>query len=164
MPWKTNANKGHLMGTVLASDTGGVLDGALVTITGLVSRTLLTDATGFFGAVDLPVGEYTLGISVPGFSPLTRIVTVTGGSVSQPDTQLQIVPFVITSVVRSVNTVTIQWNSVPGRSYRVEQSNDLSQWSSAASGIAATATSTSRQWTIPAGWDSAGYLRVVLEP
>ena len=164
MPWKTNLTKGHVMGTVLASDTGGALDGALVTITGLVNRTLITDATGFFGAVDLPVGDYTVGISVPGFYQLTRMVTVTGGSVSQPSTQLQVVPFIITSAVRSTNMVTIQWNSVPGRSYRIEQSNNLSQWSTAASGIVATATSTSRQWTIPAGWNTTGYLRVVLEP
>ena len=62
------------------------------------------------------------------------------------------------------NTVTIAWNSVPGRSYRVEQSSNLAQWTTAASGIAASAASTSYLWTIPGGWNAGGFLRVVLEP
>ena len=165
MPWKTNATKGHAMGTVFAGDTQGALDGATVTISGPSNRTLITDATGFFGAVDLPVGNYTLTISVPGFRPLTRPFTVSAGSVVQPNTQLEVMPFIVTSAVHSVanNTLTIAWNSVPGRSYRVEQSNNLTQWSTAASGIAATATSTNYLWTIPAAWSARGYVRVALE-
>ena len=166
MPWKTSATIGHAMGTVFAADTGDVLDGSTVTITGPTSRTLRTDATGFFGAADLPVGNYTLSISVPGFLPLTRAFAVTGSTVAQPNTALDIVPFVVTSTIHNPgnNSVTIQWNSVPGRSYRVEQSINLTQWGTAASGIAASGTRTSHAWTIPNGWNAGGFLRAVLEP
>ena len=165
MPWKTGTTYGHAMGTVLASDNGAALDGATVTLTGPSNRTLTTDATGFFGAVDLPVGTYTATINVPGFQPFTRTFTVAGSLVSQPDTSLDIVPFVVTNTVRSVanNTVTITWNSVPGRTYRVEQSQNLTQWTTAASGLAASATSTSHVWTIPNGWSARSFLRVARE-
>ena len=139
--------------------------GATVSLTGPSNRTLTTDATGFFGAVDLPTGTYTTTISVPGFQPFARTFTVAGGAVSQPDTELDIVPFIVTNSVRSAvnNTVTITWNSVPGRSYRVEQSQTLAQWTTAASGLTASATSTSYLWTIPATWTTRGFLRVALE-
>ena len=162
MPWKTSITKGHAMGTVLASDNGAALDGATVTLSGPASRTVTTDATGFFGAVDLPVGTYTATISVAGFQPFTRTFTVTAGNVAQPGTQLDIVPFVVTNSVRSATTVTITWNSVPGRTYRVEQSQDLTAWTTAAADIAATATSTTHVWTIPSGWTGCGFLRVAL--
>ena len=165
MPWKTNVAKGHAMGTVRASDTGGALDGAIVTLTGPSARTLTTDATGFFGAVDLPVGSYTASIAVPGFQPFTGTFIVSGGAVVQPATQLDIVPFVITANAYSAagKTVAISWNSVPGRSYRVEQSQNLAQWTTTAAGVAAIATSTSHVWTIPSGWTTRGFLRVALE-
>ena len=165
MPWKTSGTHGHAMGTVLASDNGDVLDGATVVISGPANRTVTTDATGFFGAVDLPVGSYTLTISVPGFRTLTRSFFVNGGAVVQPVTQLEIVPFIVTSTTQSIanHTMTIAWNSVPGRTYRVEQSANLTQWTTAASGIAATSASTSYVWVIPAAWTSGGYVRVALE-
>jgi uncharacterized lipoprotein YddW (UPF0748 family) len=166
MPWKTSATIGHAMGTVSAADNGDEMDGATVNITGPTNRTLITDATGFWGAVDLPVGSYTLTVSLPGFRTLTRTFAVTGGAVAQPATQLEIVPFQITSVVRNMagTTLTITWDSVPDRSYRVEQSTDAKAWTPAASGITATAASTSHVWAIPAGWQSRAFLRVAQEP
>lgn len=166
MPWKTGAIKGHAMGLVFAGDNGDVLDGATVTITGPVNRTVLTDGTGFFGAIDLPVGSYSLSIDVPGFQPLIRSFTVTAGNVSQPATALVIVPFRVTNTVRPSggNTVTITWNSVPGRKYLVEQAPNVGQWSTAVSGLIATGASSSYVWTIPPNWEKRAFLRVALEP
>lgn len=165
MPWKTSTTAGHVMGRILAGDTGTAFDGATVTLAGPVNRTLTTDATGFFGAVDLPIGTYTASITRPGFAPLTRTFSVTGGNVAQPAMTLTLIPFVVTSTTRTAgNILTITWNSVPGRRYRVEQAPAIGQWSNAATGLLATDVSTSYPWTIPAGWNAQGYLRVVLEP
>lgn len=164
MPWKTSATLGHAMGIVRAADTNTAIDGATISITGPQNRTLTADATGFFGAVDLPVGNYTLTINQPGFRPLSRSFTVTASTVAQPATNLEIVPFQVTSATRTAGTLTITWNAVPGRSYRVEKSNNLTQpWAPAVSGLVASGTSASYQWTIPAGWEQQGYLRVVRE-
>ena len=70
MPWKTNMSRGHLMGTVEDVHTGYKYDGLTVTLSGPVNRTLKTDGTGFFGAVDLPVGTYTVSFTAPGASVL----------------------------------------------------------------------------------------------
>jgi hypothetical protein len=78
MPWKTDTTKGHLMGSLLDSQTSAALDGATVTISGPASRTAKADATGFFGSVDLPVGTYTLTINIPGYRLITTTATVTG--------------------------------------------------------------------------------------
>lgn len=166
MPWKTSTTKGHAMGYVRNNANNAVFDGAAVSISGPVSRTLTTDGTGFFGAVDLPVGTYTLTVSMPGFRPVTRSFSVTGATVAQPTVQVEMLPFEITSTIRSATgtTLTITWNSVPGRTYRVEASNDLSQWSSVASGVAATNGSTTYQWTVPTQWQSQAFLRVTEEP
>ena len=57
LPWKTQPTKGHLKGFAYDA-TGRPLDGAKITIYGPIERTVLTDATGFYGAVDLPPGKY----------------------------------------------------------------------------------------------------------
>ncbi len=166
MPWKTGATKGHVMGTVLAGDTAKAVDGATVTISGNgATRQIATDGTGFYGSLDLPPGSYTVTITAPGFQPLARAFTVTAGTVAQPVTTLQIVPFFITSAVRAPGgtTVTIAWNSVPGRSYRIQQAGTVGQWSTVVSGISATAASTSYVWTIPSGLENRAFLRVLLD-
>lgn len=164
MPWKTSIAKGHAMSTLTAADTGEEIDGATITLTGPSNRTLLTDATGFWGAVDLPVGTYTLTVSQPGYIAKSRTFTVTGSSVAQPDTTLQIIPFQITSTTRNAATLTIAWNTVPGRAYRLEKSDDLKTWTTASASLTANAASTSYVWPIPAGWETRGFLRVAQEP
>jgi len=149
MPWKTDATKGHLMGT-LTSASGSVFDGATVTLSGAVTRTLITDATGFFGAVDLPAGTYTLTINLPGYAPVTRTVSVTGAQVAESDVTLFIenpLPFEITAHAWSpqLRRMTLTWNSQPGRSYRIELSGNLEAWTPVGSGIAAAGTATT--WT-----------------
>lgn len=165
MPWKTDATRGHLMGTVQDRPTGDPYDDLTLTLAGPVSRTLKTDGTGFFGAVDLPPGEYTLSFSAPGQQPFTRTVMVTGAQVAQPDLSLVRLPFEITSYNRGEKTISLTWNSVPGRTYRVEQSQHLATWSEAKAHIAAApdASTTSYIWTIPSGWEAKGFLRVVEE-
>jgi hypothetical protein len=160
MPWKASTTKGHLMG--FAMDTGGAaLDAATVTISGPVNRTLKTDATGFFGSVDLPVGTYTVTVSVPGYSPVTKTVTVTGGTVTQQPLTLVAKPFAITSLVKgpTMGALTITWNSLPGKTYRVERSTNLSQWFVVTSGLASGGATTMYEWQPPAG-STVGFVRV----
>lgn len=166
MPWKTNSTKGHLMGTALAAVGGAAFDGATITLTGPVNRTFLSDATGFFGAVDLPVGVYTLTLNLPGYQPITRTFAVNGATVAQQPLSVAEKPFIITNVVRNVpaGTLLITWNSVPGRTYRVEKSDTLTGWGPVASGIVAAASgSNTHQWTIPGNQGPKAFLRVVQE-
>ena len=166
MPWKTNAAKGHLMGLAIAATDGVAFDGATITLSGPVSRTFLSDATGFFGAVDLPVGTYTLTLNFPGYQPIVRTVNVTGGAVAQQTLDAKEKPFIITSTVRNgvAGTLLITWNSVPGRTYRVEKSDNLAGWNPIVSGLAAAASgSNTYQWTIPGNQGPTAFLRVVRE-
>jgi uncharacterized lipoprotein YddW (UPF0748 family) len=162
MPWKTNTTKGHVMGYVRNSGDTAVLDGATVTIAGPANRTLATDGTGFFGSVDLPVGNYTMQVAAPGYRSTSKPFTITGASVSQPSVQLEMVPFEITSVSRSAagDKLTVAWNSIPGRAYRIETSSDMNQWGAIAGNIVATTTSSSYQWTIPLEWRTRAFVRI----
>ena len=151
MPWKTDVTKGHLMGTL--TDANGVkFDGATVTITGAVNRTLQTDATGFFGAVDLPAGSYTITVSLPGYVPVTRTVIVAGALVAESNITLLVpnpLAFEITanSWNRPLRRMTLTWNSRAGETYRVEISSNMNMnsWTPIGSGIASAGTSTT--WT-----------------
>jgi uncharacterized lipoprotein YddW (UPF0748 family) len=62
MAWKLAPTTGHLMGTVLDARTLTPVDGATVEVyrEGSLARTLTTDGNGFFAAVHLPAGVYTL--------------------------------------------------------------------------------------------------------
>jgi len=146
MPWKMDATKGHLMGTV-ADASGTRFDGVSVTITGPVTRTVKTDATGFFGAVDLPAGTYTVTVVVPGYPPVAHTVTVAGTLVAEADFALRTQPFEITSDSwnHQQRRMTLTWNSIAGKTYRVELSSNLATWSPLASAIPATGASTA--WT-----------------
>lgn len=149
MPWKTDESKGHLMGT-LADVEGAKFDGASVTITGVVTRTVKTDATGFFGAVDLPAGEYTVTVNLPGYAPVARTITVTGANAAETSIVLSALnpqPFEITSSQWNApqRKLTITWNSQPGKTYRVELSSNLSTWSPLATGVLPAGAST--VWT-----------------
>lgn len=69
------AQAGELEGRVL-DDTGTPVTNARITLEP-TGRSIRTDEHGHFLAVDLPAGEYTLNIRVPGQEPETRRVTVT---------------------------------------------------------------------------------------
>ena len=81
MPWKAAPTRGHLKGFVYGLSTTNPLDGATVTVTGAVQRTTLTDATGFYGFVDLPPGSYGVS-SVSGLSSARSNLVVAVGAVS----------------------------------------------------------------------------------
>jgi uncharacterized lipoprotein YddW (UPF0748 family) len=60
MTWKTQPIFGHLRGTAVATD-GTLLTGTAVHLepgAGVVTRTITTDGTGWFGFVDVPTGTY----------------------------------------------------------------------------------------------------------
>jgi uncharacterized lipoprotein YddW (UPF0748 family) len=82
MPWKTAPTKGHLMGTVFAGNITNALDGAILTLTGPANRMQTNDATGFYGFVDLPPGNYTVQASFPGYSSVSSNVTVSVAAVA----------------------------------------------------------------------------------
>ena len=165
MPWKTNTTKGHLMGYVRQGAAGPIFDGATITLAGPANRTLTSDATGFFGAVDLPVGTYTLTVLRPGYRAFSQTVTLAGAAVTEPAIQIEPLPLQVNSLARSAagDRLTITWSSVPGRAYRVEASPDLQAWTVAQAGITATAAATSYQWPVPEAWRAHAYLRVTQE-
>src|SRR5687768_6267643 len=78
MPWKAAPTRGHIKGFVYGLSTTNPLDGATVTVTGAVQRTTLTDATGFYGFVDLPPGNYGVSSVVGLTSARSNLVVSTG--------------------------------------------------------------------------------------
>ncbi len=65
---------GAIVGRV-ADNTGAVLPGATVTISGpalIQPRTLVTTETGSYRAPDLPIGTYTVRFELPGFKTVIR--------------------------------------------------------------------------------------------
>jgi hypothetical protein len=88
MPWKAAPTAGHLKGTIYNGNLTNGLDGAVVTLTGPVTRVQTNDATGFYGFVDLPPGTYTVQAAFPGYAPASHQVTVTAGVVATRDLEL----------------------------------------------------------------------------
>jgi len=82
VPWKDWPTLGYLMGTVAQATPCFSLDGYRLVLTGPQQRALVTDGSGWFGAVDLPPGEYSI---VPTLlrNPTPIPLTVTAGAVSQ---------------------------------------------------------------------------------
>ncbi len=85
MPWKTAPIRGHLKGFVSGSSPTNYLEDGAITITGPESRTLYSDVTGFYGAVDLVPGNYSATASFPGYADVTSNFTVTAGLVADLD-------------------------------------------------------------------------------
>lgn len=118
MPWKTAPTRGHLKGFTFQAGTSNGLDFASVTITGPTNRTLRTDATGFYGAVDLPPGSYVLTASFPGYQTVQSTNTITAGTVTTVDFRLPIPvapaivtqPQSLTAVLGSNATFTVSAN------------------------------------------------------
>jgi hypothetical protein len=153
MPWKSNPARGHAMGNV-TDPGGGALDGAVVTITGPQNRTLKTDATGFFGAVDLPAGVYFVSISHPGRQAIAGTLTITGAQVAEFNASLPALSFALTawSWNAALRRMTLTWNSEPGATYRIETSPNLQAWSTENASVPSAGTSTSYTTsTLPAG-------------
>jgi hypothetical protein len=88
MPWKTNPTQGHLKGFIDGGDKER-LDGAKIVLTGPKNQTVITDATGFYGAVDLPPGNYKIEASFAGHQDAVAKVTIKAGAVADKDLHLK---------------------------------------------------------------------------
>ena len=88
MPWKTAPTLGHLKGTIYTGNITNGLDGAVVTLTGPVTRVQTNDATGFYGFVDLPAGSYSVRATFPGYGAASNSISVVIGSVATRDVAL----------------------------------------------------------------------------
>jgi uncharacterized lipoprotein YddW (UPF0748 family) len=114
MPWKAAPTRGHIKGFVYGGSTTNPLDGATVTVTGAVQRTTLTDATGFYGFVDLPPGNYGAS-SVAGLTSAHSNLVVSAGVVRTADLLLitnDTTPPIISNVTVTQRTQTsarINW-------------------------------------------------------
>ncbi|MGI8604130.1 MAG: family 10 glycosylhydrolase [Verrucomicrobiales bacterium] len=164
MPWKTNSMRGHLMGFVREAPGGTDIDGATLTLSGPAGRTLLTDATGFFGAVDLPVGDYTLTISLRGFASQTRSFTVVGAQVAQLILAMAPPELEIRSAIWNAakTHLTLVWASVPGKEYNIEYSTNLLGWIPLVSVTGSEQETTSYELAIAAASATRRFFRVKL--
>ncbi len=82
MPWKLSPTTGHIMGAVTNADTGIWADGATVSITGPVSRSMYVDGTGFYTFIDLPPGSYNVTANLSGYPDVSTNVSVAVGAVT----------------------------------------------------------------------------------
>lgn len=84
MPWKTRPAAGHLMGQVrLANDRPG--DGLAVEIAGPTSRLATVSGAGFYGAVGLRPGRYTVTVLAGGLPLAAAVADVRAGQVASAD-------------------------------------------------------------------------------
>jgi len=76
MPWKVAPTKGHLKGFIYGETTNNPIDGVSFALSGPLARASISDATGFYGSVDLTPGVYTLNVSSPGYLNYSTHVTI----------------------------------------------------------------------------------------
>ena len=158
MPWKSDPSRAHLMGTIRAAgDPPTPVDGARLTLAGPVTRTLVSDGTGFYGAVDLPTGRYTLTVTSPGLGTQVRSVDLPGATVAE--TSFFLGPPALEILAHSWDPATrrlqLTWSSEPGQVFSVEFSADLGAWSPLAAGIPSGGATTAYQTPVlPAGTTS----------
>jgi uncharacterized lipoprotein YddW (UPF0748 family) len=102
LPWKSAPTKGHVKGFARRADNTP-LDTATVTIKNLntnTERTTETDGGGFFGAVDLTLGQYFIKAVLNNETLYSCVAEVTAGIVRTADLQVEtIAP--ITSAAQS---------------------------------------------------------------
>ncbi|MGK0188549.1 MAG: uncharacterized lipoprotein YddW (UPF0748 family) [Verrucomicrobiales bacterium] len=149
MPWKSDLALAHAMGTLVDAE-GNAIDGARILLEGAEARTLTTDGTGFFGAVDLSPGDYTITASEGGAVLASESTTLTGAMVALVDMEAGMPVEVDDSlVIESVTytdapepAVSLQWRSIAGETYNVDFSTDLTNWSTIGLSLRATGTAT----------------------
>jgi subtilisin family serine protease len=92
------AGFGTVEGTVTDAGTGSVIAGAavLASAPGEVSRSLTTDANGFFSSM-LPQGDWTLDVSAFGYFGDSAVVTIAEDVVSTQDFALSAAPTAVLS-------------------------------------------------------------------
>ncbi len=94
-------NTGNVYGNVI-DESGGAIPGGTATLTGPAAPyTTSVDANGFFRFLKIPPGKYSITVSMPGFTTVTREnVTVSVGRNTQVDVELKL------SAVQEAITVT----------------------------------------------------------
>ncbi len=85
MPWKATPWAGHLKGFVRNRHGMSTLEGVRILLTGGKSRSITTDATGFYGLVNLDPGLYTVVASASGYASATNRLVITKGQVATAD-------------------------------------------------------------------------------
>ncbi len=88
MTWKTAPMHGHVKGTIRAAATSNELDGAVVSLSGPVTRIQTNDPTGFYGFAHLPPGNYTVAVTHTNLASQSAPVVLTTGVVSTVDFSL----------------------------------------------------------------------------
>jgi hypothetical protein len=85
LEWKDNPALGHLAGTLApVLPCASPADGYPLTLTGPDSRSLFTDGSGWFGAVDLEPGDYVLSVEVPSTDEtINHPVTILPGAIAE---------------------------------------------------------------------------------
>jgi outer membrane receptor protein involved in Fe transport len=82
------AQTGIISGSV-TDESGGVVPGAAVTLTGPRSQTTTTGPTGEYRFANLPAGTYQISVLLSGFAPATRDnILVSSGEVTVPSITL----------------------------------------------------------------------------
>ncbi len=70
------AQIGQTVSGTVKDQNGAVVSGAQVGLRGVISRAVITDSSGNFSFVNIPVGDYELKISASGFSDESRKISV----------------------------------------------------------------------------------------
>ncbi|MGZ4963997.1 MAG: family 10 glycosylhydrolase [Limisphaerales bacterium] len=82
MPWKSKPVKGMVKGLATDATSSNAVVFADVALAGPVRRYLRSDATGFFGAIELPPGEYSASVVSPRYRSATNSLVVKAGVVA----------------------------------------------------------------------------------
>jgi hypothetical protein len=97
------AQTGSVTGTILSSDAGQPLDAVQVSLeavgTGEIRYGGLTQASGRFLIINVPVGQYLLRAELLGFGTQTQIVDITGGQTTVVDLRLEPAAITISEIV-----------------------------------------------------------------
>ncbi|MDD3829026.1 MAG: family 10 glycosylhydrolase [Anaerolineae bacterium] len=84
LAWKAAPARGHLLGQLVGLEACTRAAGLRLVLEGPETRALAVDGGGWFGAVDLPPGEYTLAVQVDPPATSVRLpVQVTAGAVAR---------------------------------------------------------------------------------
>ena len=115
MAWKLAPTTGHLKGLIATEQDCCPLDGASIELCGPTNRTLISDATGFYGAVDLPPGTYAVSAKWGTWQSELTNVTVAVGAVAEcdwsPHPDPEELMLADLRVTPSTNTALVTWQT-----------------------------------------------------
>jgi len=103
-PWKSSPTRGHLKGFVY-DDLSSGLDGAAIALSGPETNAMISDASGFYGFVDLAPGLYAVSASFPAYATATQTVSIVAGAVG--DLDFELVPTGVAIALQPQDQVTL---------------------------------------------------------